>query len=197
MLSAISKTLSIRLHSVAPYFSMLDMEEHQHLLKVMGSQRIHSQGVPGLHKMKILMQTQAGLCFYHFPPENLSRNMEFAEFPDAIRNTEGQYKAGEHRTDLCVGWAGYCQAVSLQLQVEEWYSWCCWMPPGHSSHSQGRTRCLKSWPSPQGQEVHFGEADVFVTEILRNQRCWKTLSLTERHNHSYEVPKSPSDTSHT
>lgn len=39
--------------------------------------------------------------------------------------------------------------------------------------------------------MHFGEADVFVTVILRSQRCWKTLSLTERHNRSSEVTPVP------
>lgn len=196
----------------------------------MGSQRLRSQGMPGIYKMNILSGT-TWVCFASLPTSyakqpqkanpalpadskttcqkqflhifaacffikclkgNISRNMKFANSPDDIGNTEGQYQAGEHRTDLCAGWEGYCQAVSLQLQVEEWYSWCCWGPPGHSSHSQGRTRCLKSWPSPQGQEMHFGEADVFVTGILRSQRCWKTLNLTDRHNHSEGVTRDPS-----
>lgn len=146
--------------------------------------------------MSFLRMSAACFLIKHLQ-ENTSRNMKCASSPDGIRNTEGQDQAGEHRTDLCAGWAGYCQAVCLQLQVEEWYSWCCWGPPGHSSRSQGRTRCLKSWPSPREQEMHFGEADVFVTGILRSQRCWKTLSLTGRHNRSkggYKGAQSPSDT---
>lgn len=114
----------------------------------------------------------------------MSGNKKPADSPADIRNPKGQNQAGGSRTDLCAGWEGYCQEVSLQLQVEEWYSWCCWGPLGHSSHSQGRTRCLKNWLSPQGREMHFGEADVFVTVILRSQHCWKTLSLTGRHKHS-------------
>lgn len=131
----------------------------------------------------------------------MSRNEKFADSSADIRNAEGQNQAGENCTDLCAGWEGYCQAVSLQLQVEEWYSWCCWGPPGHSSRSQGRTRCLKNWLLPRGREMHFGEADVFVTVILRSQHCWKTLSLTGRHNHSrkrgYKGPQSPPDRAHT
>lgn len=123
--------------------------------------------------------------------ENISRNNKFADSPGDVGNTEGQYQVGKHRTDLCAGWEGYCQVVSLQLQVEEWYSWCCWGPPGHSSRSQGRRRCLKSWLSPRGQEMHFGEADVFVTVILRSQRCWKTLSLTERQPQQRGVTRDP------
>lgn len=136
-------------------------------------------------------------CLVRSPKGNSSRNNKFADSPDDVRNTEGRHQAGEHRTDLCVGWEGYCQAGSPQLQVEEWYSWCCWGPPGHSSQSQGRTRCPRSWLSPRGPEMRFGEADVFVTVILRSQRCWKTLSLTKRHKTregGYEGPQSPSDT---
>lgn len=131
----------------------------------------------------------------------MSRNKKFPDSPADTRNTKEQIRAGENCTDLCVGWEGCCQAVSLQLQVEEWYSWCCWGPPGHSSHSQGRRCCLKNWPLPRGWEMHFGEVDVFVTVILRSQHCWKTLSLTGRHNHSrkggYKGCQSPSDRAHT
>lgn len=131
----------------------------------------------------------------------MSRNNKFVDSPSDIRNTKGQNQTGGNCTDLCVGWEGYCQVVSLQLQVEEWYSWCCWGPPGHSSHSQGRTHCMKNWALPQGGEMHFGEAGVFGTVILRSQHCWKTLSLTGRHNHSrkgdYKGCQLPSDSTHT
>lgn len=47
------------------------------------------------------------------------QKQDICQLPNYTGNTEGQHQAGKHCTDLCAGSEGCCQAVSLQLQVEE------------------------------------------------------------------------------